>query len=118
MAEPQSGGVCCTTPRAFGFWLAVFLLLAGGAFLLVQVWPGLGDYRGALLFGAAGVACVANFAVNRSFHCALTGPFLLLVAAVLALGTAGVWELRLPTLWPVVLIVIGVSLLLERRFAR
>lgn len=118
MAEPQSGGLCCTTPRAIGFWIAVFLVLWGSLLLVQQVVPALQAYSAALLFAAAGVACLANFAFNRTFHCAITGPFFLLMAAALALQTAGIWETRIPTLWPVVLIVVGVSLLLERHFAR
>ena len=117
MAEVRSTEVCCTTPGALCFWFALFLVLGGGVILLQQVIPGLQPYSGALLFAAAGVACLANFARNRTFHCVITGPLFLLVGGYLALRTAGIWEAQLPALWAIVLIVVGLALLLEQRFA-
>lgn len=65
-----------------------------------------------------GLACFVNFAQNRTFHCAITGPFFLLVAFALALQSHAMWNMSRPVLWPTVLIVVGIAFLLELRFAR
>lgn len=118
MAQEERAVLCCTTLGAVCFWVAAFLILYGLGLLLMQVWPGLESYAAAVLVGAMGLACLANVAWNRTFHCAITGPVFLLLAGLLALRTAGVWDVRIPALWPLVLIVVGVALLLERRYAR
>lgn len=97
--------------------MAIFAILWGGILLLRQWIPAIAPYSMLLLFAAAGIACVANFAKNRTFHCAITGPAFLLLAAVLALGTAGLWDVEMGLIWPLVLIVVGGALLLERRYA-
>lgn len=117
MTDEQRGQFCCTTGGALGFWFAIFALAWGGLLLLRQIIPAMGPYSASLLFTAAGVACVANFARNRTFHCLITGPFFLLVAGVLALGAAGLWEVSTGVVWPLVLITVGVAFLLERRYA-
>jgi hypothetical protein len=95
----------------------LFLILVGVDLLLLQVWPALEKYRVAFLFAALGVACLVNVAVNRAYHCAITGPFFLLVAGVLTLRAAGLWEISISGLWPIVLIVVGFALVLEWRRA-
>lgn len=117
MTEQQRAQFCCTTGGAIAFWFAIFAIVWGAFLLLHQAFPALEPYSGSLLFVAAGMACLANFARNRTFHCAITGPAFLLVAAVLALDGAGVWNVQMGVVWSIVLIVIGVALLLERRYA-
>lgn len=117
MTDQQQPRYCCTTPSALCFWAAIFAILWGGFLLLRQWIPAVAPYSMPLLFAGAGIACVANFAKNRTFHCAITGPAFLLLAAVLALGAAGLWNMEMGLVWPLVLIVIGVALLLERRYA-
>lgn len=118
MADVQARWCSCTTPGAIAFWIAAFLVFYGSGLLVLQLWPPAQSYDGAVLFAAIGLACIANFAWNRTFHCAITGPLFLLVAGAWALETAGVWDVQIPSLWPLVLIVVGVALLLERRYAR
>ncbi len=76
------------------------------------------QYRGTAFFAAMGLACFVNLAQNRTFHCAITGPFFLLVAVALALQSYGKWHVSKAILWPAVLLVVGIAFLLERRFAR
>jgi hypothetical protein len=116
MAEASEKKYCCTTGGSLCYWFAVFAILYGVGLAAIYSLH-LGKYQPVALFAALGLACVANFARNRSFHCVITGPFFLLVAAALALRIAGVWNVGTRFLWPVVLIVVGIAFLLERRCA-
>lgn len=117
MTEETRARYCCTTGGALVFWFGIFAIGYGVVLLLQQAIPVLGPYQPALLFAVAGVACVANFRRNRTFHCAITGPFFLLVGVALALATAGLWTVPMSVVWAITLIVIGVALLVERRVA-
>ncbi len=116
MAEIGERKYCCTTTRGLCYWGAAFFIVYSLG-LAAILWLKLDRYQLAMLFGALGAACIANFARNRTFHCVITGPFFLVVAAALALRVAGVWNVSTGLLWPVVLVVIGAAFLLERRFA-
>lgn len=107
---------CCLTPQAACTWIAAFLILYGLGLIGLHL-RHLDRYQGAVFFAAMGLACFFNFARNRTFHCFITGPFFVLVALALALQTYGVWKLSNAVLWPVVLIVVGIAFLLERRIA-
>ena len=115
--EPKRA-LCCTSVGACCFWFATFLILCGIGLLLRELFPVLQPHHTALLLGAAGLACLINFARNRTFHCAITGPFLLLAAAYMIAGRSAGWEVGDGILWAVILIVVGAALLLERRFAQ
>ena len=117
MSQERTSGYCCTTPGALGFWIAVFLILYGSGLMIVQFWPETRDYGNVFLFAALGLACVANFAWNRTFHCAITGPLFLVAAGTLAMNEAGVWHVPMSLVWGVILIVGGLALLLEQKFA-
>ena len=116
MAEISERQYCCTTAGSLCYWSAAFFIFYGVGLAAIY-WLRLDKFQLVALFVALGLACLANFARNRTFHCVLTGSFFLLVAAALALETAGVWHAGTRLLWPVVLVVVGVALLLERRFA-
>lgn len=117
MTEETRARYCCTTGGAVIFWFGIFAIGYGVVLLLQQGIPALGPYQPALLFAVAGVACIANFKRNRTFHCAITGPFFLLVAGAVALATAGLWTVSMSIVWAITLIVIGAALLLEHRVA-
>jgi hypothetical protein len=117
MSETRSSRFSCCTPRVCGYYFAVFTILFGADMLLLELWEGAGKYINALLFASLGIACIVNVARNRTLHCLITGPFFLLVATILALRTAGVWNVPIPFLWPIVLIVVGTAFLVEWRFA-
>lgn len=106
---------CCLTPRAACTWLAAFFILYGMGLAVLHL-EHAERYRGTALFAAMGLACFVNLAQNRTFHCAITGPFFLLVA--LALALQGISSAIKAVLWPAVLIVVGIAFLLEYRFAR
>ena len=117
MSETQSSRFSCCTASVCGYYLAVFTILFGVGLLALQLWAGTDRYTNALLFASLGIACLVNVARNRTLHCLITGPFFLLVAATLALQSAGIWNIAIPFLWPIVLIVVGTASLIEFRFA-
>lgn len=116
MAETAEKKYCCTSGTSLCFWGCAFAILYGLSLAGIY-WLHLWRYQLAALFAALGLACFVNFARNRTFHCAITGPFFLIVAAAVALEAAGAWKTGTRFLWPVVLIVVGMAFLLERRFA-
>lgn len=116
MEKAHEKRLCCLTPKAACTWVAAFLILYGLGLVVLHLGH-LERYRGTVFFAAMGLACFFNFARNRTFHCFITGPFFVLVAIALAFETLGVWRLSNAVLWPVVLIVVGIAFLLERRVA-
>jgi hypothetical protein len=117
MEQVRQKRFCCLTPRAACTWIVAFLILYGLGLIVLHL-AHVERYQGTALFAAMGLACFVNFAQNRSFHCVITGPFFLLVAVALALQSYGTWNVSGAVLWPIVLIVVGIAFLLERRFAR
>lgn len=116
MEQARERRYCCLTPRSACMWVAAFLVLYGLGLIVLRL-EHFDRYQGSVFFAAMGLACFFNFAQNRTFHCFITGPFFLLVALALALQTDGVWKFSRTVLWLVVLIVVGIAFLLERRFA-
>ena len=116
MTAMQAKGYCCTSGSALCYWGAAFAILYGIG-LALAIWLHAEAYELAVLFAALGLACFANLARNRTFHCVITGPFFLIVALALALEERGMWKIGARFLWPVVLVVVGIALLAERRFA-
>ncbi len=108
---------CCLTSRAACTWIAAFFILYGLGSIVLHL-EHVERYQGPAFFAAMGLACLVNLAQNRTFHCAITGPFFLLVAVALALQSYGMWNVSKAVLWPTVLIVVGIAFLLEQRFAR
>ena len=108
---------CCTTPGALCFWFAVFLVFYGFGQMVLQWTPALGGYEDTVLFAAMGLGCVVNAAWNKTFHCFITGPLFLGVAAVLAMEESGMFSVPWSLVWGVTLVGAGFALLLERRFA-
>lgn len=116
MPENKSKRLCCTSPQALCQWGIAFAIFyaIGWALLL---WLGFEAYELVMLFAAAGLACVANFARNRTFHCLITAPFFLLMAALVALSVHNAWTLPRGLLWTGVVIVVCAAFLLERQVA-
>lgn len=116
MSGTHAKSFCCTSWRGLCYWGAAFLILYAIG-LGLAIWLHAQAYQLAVLFAALGLACIANFARNRTFHCVITGPFFLLVALAVALEKSGVWKVGMGFVWVIVAVVVAVALVLERRFA-
>src|SRR5690348_8792934 len=116
MTAMQTKGYCCTSGRLLCYWASAFAILYGIG-LGAAIWLHAERYELAVLFAAFGLACLVNFARKRTFHCVITAPFFLLVALAVALKDRGVWKFGAHLLWSVVLAVVCLALLFERRFA-
>ena len=114
MAEAKA--YCCTSKQGLCYWGAAFLILYGVGLALV-FWLHWEPYELVVLFTALGLACLVNLARNRTFHCMITGSFFLIVALILALSAAGIWNIHRGVLWAAVAVVVCDAFLLERRFA-
>lgn len=116
MPETQPKNFCCTSPQSLCYWGCAFLIFyAIGLGLVFSLhWQ---PYELVVLFTALALACFANLARNRTFHCAITAPFFLLVALAFGLEAAGLWKVGAKLLWPAIAIVVCAAFLLEKRFA-
>lgn len=106
----------CTTKGSLCYWWEAFLILL--CLGLAVIYPlHLSRYAYVVVFATMGLACIVNLVRNGNFHCIITAPFFLLVAALLALQVAGIWRVSAYLLWPVVCIVVCAAFMLERRYA-
>lgn len=83
------------------FGAGAFVVLYGASLVLRSVWPSFGPYGDTLLLAALGTACFINSGRNRTLHCGITGPIVIL-GAVVAVGPieAGAWAVDLSAVWP------------------
>ena len=109
---------CCTTPGALCFWGCIFAITYGAVLIAAGLWAPLSPFDQTLVLDALGVACVVNAAVNRTFHCLITGPLFTLAAVAVGLTEAGVWNVGVSLVWTVALIGFGIALWLEWRTTR
>lgn len=116
MSEAQAKSFCCSSKRSLCYWAAVFAIFYAIGLTLVFLFHGI-SYEVAVLFAALGLACVVNFARNRTFHCIITGPFFFLIAIAFSFRAAGIWNVSTGALWITIGIVVCASFLLERKFA-
>jgi hypothetical protein len=116
MTEARQKSLCCTSPRSLCYWGVAFVIFYAAGLALVFLLHG-ATYKLVVLFVALGLACIVNFARNRTFHCLITGPFFFLIAAAFGLRASGIWMVSVGVLWMIVAIVVCASFLLERRFA-
>ena len=116
MPETESKTFCCSSPRALCYFGCAFAIFYAIGWMLVW-WLHLEAYELAMLFAALGLACIANLARNRTFHCAITAPFFILIALVIALSVRNAWAIPKGLLWASVAIVVCVAFCLEKRFA-
>ncbi len=108
---------CSTSPGSTGYWFGFFFLFYGGALLATELWPALEAFSLPLLLTALGAACLANAAWNRTYHCLVTGPLFLVLAAVTTLDASGVWSISSSLVWGIALLGMGIAFLLEHRYA-
>ena len=93
-------------------------MIAWGVLSLVGLyWRPLGRASASTILLAAGIGCVANWRKNRTFHCGITAPLLLIAGTVLLLSDFGTFNVPPWIVWAFVVAGTCVAFLLERKYA-
>ena len=111
-------GACCSSPAAICYWFIASLAAWGVLSLIGIYWHPLRASSAASCLFAMAIGCVANWARNRTYHCAITGPLFLIAALLFLLSDAGTVHANGSLVWAFVLIGVCVAFLLEWRYAR
>ena len=114
----EQKGVCCSSPAAMCYWLAVSLIAWGLLSLVGLYWSPLRASSAATILFAMAIGCVANWLRNRTLHCAITGPLFLIAAVMFLLSDVTGPHVNSLFVWPFVLMGVGIAFLLEWRYAR
>lgn len=108
---------CCSSPASICYWLVASLVAWGVLSLIGIYWRPLRASSVATCLLAMAIGCFANWLRNRTYHCAATGPLFLIAGVVFLLSDAGIIHVKAVSVWPVVLIGVGIAFLLEWRYA-
>jgi hypothetical protein len=115
---PEPRGACCSSPAAVCYWFAVSLIAWGALSFVGIYWHPLHASSASTILFAMAIGCAANWIRNRTFHCALTGPILLIGAILFLLSDLGMIRVSERVVWPFVFIGVGTAFLLEGRYAK
>ena len=100
------------------FWFVASLVAWGLLSLIGIYWHPLRALSATTIYLAAGAGCCANWLRNRTFHCGITAPLLLMAGLVSLLAETNVISVDTRFMWRFVAIGIGVGFFLEWRYAR
>ncbi len=114
-APTKVAEACCTTPSAMRFWLEIFFAALAPLIVIAVFWHPLSAAAGAF---AAGIACLANWLKNRTYHCGISGPILLAAGAVLLVAAMKLIDVDPAIVWAIAAVGVLVSLFLEWRYAK
>ncbi len=109
---------CCSSPAAICYWLIVSLMAWGVLSLIGIYWHPLHVSPAAACLFAMAVGCLANWLRNRTFHCAITGPLLLIGGVISLLSGVGIIHVNTRWVWPFVSIGVVIAFLLEWLYAQ
>ncbi len=109
---------CCSSPAAICYWLAASVVAWGALSTAGIYWYPLRWYAASTALFAAGIGCVANWAKNRSYHCAITAPLFLGAAVVFVLEDLRIARINVALVWSLVALGTGLAFALEWRYAR
>ena len=112
------GKVCCSSRASICYWFAASLVAWGLLSLVVLYWRPVGAASASTILLAAGVGCVANWLRNRTLHCGITAPLLLLAGILFLLSDVGLLHVAHRFVWPPLASGVGIAFLLEWRYAR
>jgi undecaprenyl pyrophosphate phosphatase UppP len=99
------------------YWCLASFLAWGGLSLIGISWYPLHARSAATICLAMAVGCAANWARNRTLHCAITAPVFLVAGTVFLLSEVGALAIDQRWVWLIVAIATGLAFLLEWRFA-
>ena len=109
---------CCSSPSSICYWFAASLVAWAGLSLVGVYWHPLHGSSAATILLAAAAGCLANWARNRTFHCAFTAPVFLIAGGAFLLRAVAPLRLNTSWVWPFVGLGVGVAFLLEWRYAK
>ncbi len=110
--------VCCSSPASMCYWFAASMIAWGLLSLVGVYWRPLGPASASTILLAAGIGCVANWIRNRTFHCGISAPLLLIAGTVFVLSDLRILNVPLQFVWALVGAGIGIAFLLEWKYAR
>jgi len=99
------------------YWFAASMIAWVLLSLVGLYWRPLGRAAASTCVLAAGIGCVANWRKNRTFHCGITAPLLLIAGTVFLLSGVGILNVPPRIVWAFVGAGIGVAFLLEWKYA-
>ncbi len=100
---------CCSSPAAICYWFIVSLLAWGVPSVTGIYWRPLHASSQATCLLAMAIGCLANWLRNRTFHCALTGPLVLIAGVIFLLSGVGMIDVNTRWVWPLVLIGVAIA---------
>ena len=109
--------VCCSSPGSLCYWLAASMIAWGLLSLGGFYWRPFRRAPGSTILLAAGIGCVANWRKNRTFHCGITAPLLLVAGTLFLLSDLGILNIPPRIVWASVGVGIGIAFLLEWKYA-
>lgn len=108
---------CCSTPASMCYWLGTSVVAWGLLSLVGLYWHPLRPEGAGTIVIGMGIGCVANWVRNRTFHCGITAPLLLIAGMTFMLSDARAIHVEPRFVWPFVAIGAAVAFLLEWRYA-
>ena len=105
------------SPGAMCYWLAASMIAWGLLSLVGFYWRPFKRAAASTILLAAGIGCIANWRKNRTFHCGITAPLLLVAGTVFLLSDVGILNVPRRIVWACVGAGIGIAFLLEWKYA-
>jgi hypothetical protein len=109
--------VCCSSPASMCYWLVASLVAWALLSLIGSYWHPLGSSSASTILLAAGIGCVANWMKNRTLHCSITAPLLLIAGTLFLLSDVTILNVPARLVWAVLGAGICVAFLLEWKYA-
>jgi hypothetical protein len=99
------------------YWLVASLVAWGLLSLVGSYWRPLRSRAASTILLAAGIGCVANWMKNRTLHCSITAPLLLIAGTLLLLSDLTILNVPARLVWAVLGAGICAAFLLEWKYA-
>ena len=99
------------------YWLGASLIALGLLSVIGLYWRPLGPASASKILLAAGIGCIANWTKNRTLHCSITAPLLLLAGTLFLLSDVGILTVPPRIVWALLGAGVCVAFLLEWKYA-
>jgi hypothetical protein len=113
----RMGRACCSTPAAIWYWVAASLITWGLLSVAGIYWRPLRTFSATTIYLAMAAGCAANWLRNRTLHCGITAPLLIMAGLVSLLSETHAIPVDTRLVWPFVVIGVGIAFVLEWRYA-